>query len=101
MLAWLQRLRAGALHPSEGFFADFRHLGVDHAATLVGGWLFDSNLPRALPLSRESLDTMVALTHHGERFSQVSRAVQLIAGDSVLELEPVKRKREQLELERS
>ena len=58
-------------------------LGVDHAITLVGSWLFDANLPHALPLSRESLDTIVAVTHHEATFSHVARALQLMPGRSV------------------
>ena len=28
----------------------------DHVICIVGGWIFDSNIRRALPLSKESLD---------------------------------------------
>ena len=58
---------------------------MDHAVTLVGGWLFDANMPHALPLSRESLDTIMAVTHHEAKFTHVARAVQLIPGSSVVE----------------
>ena len=30
--------------------------GIEHAVTVVGNWVFDSNLDRALPLSKGALD---------------------------------------------
>ena len=42
-------------------------------------------MPHALPLSRESLDTIMAVTHHEASFTHVSRAVELIPGSSVIE----------------
>ena len=58
------------------------------SATLVADargrmWLFDSNHPHALLLSRESLDA-ICLKAFDQRFSHVARAVLLKAGTSVM-----------------
>ena len=51
--------------------------GVGHAVTLVGEWIFDACLKRALPLSRESLDECCSGKGVRVAFKCAERAVRM------------------------
>ena len=51
--------------------------GVGHAITIVGDWIFDATLERALPLTRESLDACCSSDHGRVAFRSVKRAVRM------------------------
>ena len=46
----------------------------DHCVTLYGQWISDSNLPKALPLSKESLDLCVSSDGERVLFDKVKEA---------------------------
>ena len=60
---------------------------VNHAISVVGSWIFDSNYERALLLNKESLD-MICAPSIGEeqaaRFEKVSYAVRFISKEAKL-----------------
>ena len=57
-------------------------VNVNHAISVVGGWIFDSNYERALVLNKESLD-MICAPYIGEEqaasFEKVYYAVRFIS----------------------
>jgi hypothetical protein len=50
----------------------------DHDVAMVGALIFDSNKPRALPLSQESLDRCVDIERTGLTCTAIARAVRLV-----------------------
>ena len=50
--------------------------GVGHAVTIVGQWIFDATQPRALPLSRESLDECCSSARGRVAYQCVEKAVR-------------------------
>ena len=60
---------------------------VNHAISVVGGWIFDSNYERALVLNKESLD-MICAPSIGEeqaaRFEKPYYAVRFISKEAKL-----------------
>ena len=52
---------------------------TDHAITIVGNWIFDSNFERALPLTRESLDLCSSSADRNTDFAGVTRGYMLKA----------------------
>ena len=50
--------------------------GVGHAVTIARGWIFDATLPRALPLSRASLDACCSRAQGRVAYVCVERAVR-------------------------
>ena len=64
------------------------HLGnVNHATSVVGYWIFDSDYKRALVLNRESLDMICALSAGEEqvaKFEILFTAVRYIFLDARL-----------------
>ena len=59
--------------------------GVGHAVTIARGWIFDATLPRALPLSRASLDACCSSAQGRVAYVCVARAVRyrLVAAPGV------------------
>ena len=51
--------------------------GVQHAITVVGGWIFDSTCPRALPLCKESLDWCCSAADCKTGFAKVYQGYHL------------------------
>ena len=50
---------------------------TDHAITIVGDWIFDSNCERALRLSRELLDICSSSITRNSTFVKVTRGYML------------------------
>jgi hypothetical protein len=50
---------------------------TDHAICVVGKWIFDSNLEKALPLSKESLDICASSAERESVFVKVTRGIVL------------------------
>ena len=46
-------------------------VGINHCVAFVGGWVFDSNQPTALPTSRESLDKICDNVLQGSEYSGI------------------------------
>ena len=62
---------------------------VNHAISVVGSWIFDSNYERALVLNKESLDIICALSvgeEQTERFEKVYYAVRYILNEEKLKI---------------
>jgi hypothetical protein len=50
---------------------------TDHAICIAGGWIFDSNFEKALPLSEESLNLCSSSNERTTKFVEVTRGVML------------------------
>ena len=62
-------------------------VNVNHAISVVGSWIFDSNYERALVLNRESLEMICAPSVGEEQaasFEKVYYAVRLIPKEAQL-----------------
>ena len=60
---------------------------VNHAISVVGSWIFDSNYERALVLNKESLDMICApsiVEEQAARFEKVYYAVRYILNEAKL-----------------
>ena len=70
--------------------------GGGHAITIVGRWIFDGNLKRGIPLSKESLDWCCSTDTKRVPFKEVKVAIRLHLSAMLKELlASKKRKREQ------
>ena len=81
------------IHGSDG--------STDHCITTLGDWIFDSNMPHALPLCQASLDQCVDLDGEGATFKRCVKVLRMVPGKKLMKILQGQRKRAREQLEAS
>jgi hypothetical protein len=79
------KLYTASLHASDG--------RIDHAVTIYGGWIFDSNFPKALPLTRKSLDMCCSTDNTSSSFEAFETIYMYPCFTERVDLKPDKKKK--------